>query len=142
MLIERAGIGVLLEDVQGHSLGAVPPDRVEQQRPCPLTADVRPQVKIFEHVAVKCGVADDLGLAHRHPDAAGPEHDVPDPVGDLLVTAFLRRQVRHGRGTGGEVDACDRCRIRHVREPDLGPAAIAHGKNLPGRRETLERITS
>jgi hypothetical protein len=41
VLVERAGIGVLLKDVQGHPVRAVPPDLVKQQRADALTADIR-----------------------------------------------------------------------------------------------------
>ena len=130
MFIERAGIGVLLKDVQGHPLGTVLPDHVEQQRPDALTAGVRPQIQVLEHLAFKGGIAEDLRVAHRHPNAACPEYDVSDPLRDLLMTAPLRRQVRHGSRTRGHVNACDHRRVRGVREPDLGLAVIAHHMKL------------
>lgn len=69
-LVERAGIGVLLKDAQGHSVWAVSTDLLEQERAGALPTDVRAQIEVFEHVVVEARIADDLGVTHCDPSPA------------------------------------------------------------------------
>lgn len=129
-LVERAGIGVLLEDVLGHPFRTMPSDPVEQERADAPAAGLRSQIEVLGHVPLKGGMAENLPMPHRHSRPARLEQDILDLPGDLAVTALLRRQIRHGRHTRNHVDAGDH---RHVSESDLRHANITHGGNLPGQ---------
>ena len=69
----------------------------------------------------------------RHHRCTYLEQDILDPPGDLVVTALLRGQIRHGRHPRNHVDAGDRRRVSRVRESGLCHADITHGRNLQGQ---------
>lgn len=83
--------------MQGEAVGAVPLCLGEQAGADAGPAGVRAEVEVFEQIAPHGGVAEELGPTGGDDGVTLRQHDLPDPAGDLVMGAALRRQVGHGR---------------------------------------------